>query len=56
MRLVLIGGLGNSISLRGMGPGTPAKLKQLLSTFYALKLHFGALETKIQHLQWDFRV
>ena len=30
MHLGLVGGLGNSISLRGMGLGTSAKLKQLL--------------------------
>ena len=45
MHLGLVGGFGNSISLRGMGPGTPTKLKKLLN---ALSKHFGALESKVK--------
>ena len=42
MQLVLVGGFGISISVRGMGPGIPPKLKQLLHALCkALKMHLG---------------
>ena len=45
MLLVLVGGLGRSIWVRGLGPGTPAKLKQLCVRFPSFaKMQFGAWE------------